>query len=223
MLKLTAPSVLSTPINGRWPMLHLVGQNFWQERRKCRTPCGTFFRNKACVQRLLPPLRKKREKGLFRIAWAAPAWGGVAVHIYLSPMTDHNKTGAQSTAENSRRIFTIWYYFSRLPKNRTFQGNRKKFRVIGGSKQISGNKEMEWGRNIWQKIKTRNWNNFNVSDCSVLFFDLSGHLKHGSSYRGWIYIEITWREKNYFELARGSSYRGKNYSKCMNEIDFDFS
>ena len=30
-------------------------------------------------------------------------------------------------------------------------------------------------------------------------------------------------EKNYFELERGSSYREKNYSKCMNEIDFDFS
>ena len=46
-------------------MLHLVWQNFWQERRKRRAPCGTFFRNQACVQRLLPPLRKNKGEGAF--------------------------------------------------------------------------------------------------------------------------------------------------------------
>ena len=91
-----------------------------------------FFEIKPVYSGSSLPSEKIREKGLFRIAWAAPAWGGVAVHINLNLMTDHNKTGAQSTAESSR----------------TFQGNRKKVRVIGCSKQISGNKEMEWGRNI---------------------------------------------------------------------------
>ena len=62
-------------------MPHLVGQNFWQERRKCRTPCGTFFLNLPCVQRL-PPLRKKRRRAFPNSLGgsAAPAWGGVAVH-----------------------------------------------------------------------------------------------------------------------------------------------
>ena len=83
-------------------MPHLVGQNFWQERRKYRTPCGTFFLNLACVQ-WLPPLRKKKEKALFRIAWAArrllPGEGWLYTG-YLNPVMDHNKTGVQSTAES---------------------------------------------------------------------------------------------------------------------------
>ena len=60
-------------------MLHLVGQNFWQERRKCRTPGGTFF-SKSSLCTAAPPSPQKKKKGLFRIACAAPAWGGVAVH-----------------------------------------------------------------------------------------------------------------------------------------------
>ena len=63
-------------------MPHLVGQNVWQERRKYRTPCGTFFLNLARVQ-WLPPLRKKKGEGAFPNSLggtAAPAWGGVAVH-----------------------------------------------------------------------------------------------------------------------------------------------
>lgn len=85
-------------------MPHLVGKNFWQERRKCRTPCGTFFLHLACVQRH-PPLKKKKGEGLFRIAWAArrllPGEGWLYT-VYLNPVMDHNKTGAQSTAESSR-------------------------------------------------------------------------------------------------------------------------
>ena len=57
-----------------------------------------------------PSPQKKKGEGLFRIAWAArrllPGEGWLYT-VYLNPMMDHNKTGAQSTAESSRRIFNI--------------------------------------------------------------------------------------------------------------------
>lgn len=42
-------------------MPHLVEQNLWEERRKCRTPRGTFHSplNLAFVERI-SPLRKKK-------------------------------------------------------------------------------------------------------------------------------------------------------------------
>ena len=63
-------------------------------------------------------------------------------------------------------------------------------------------------------------NNFNVSGCSTLFLSACRALKawfessrinlYGSDLKG---------NKNYFELAGGSSYRGYNNRKCMKEIN----
>ena len=65
--------------------------------------------------------------------------------------------------------------------------------------------------------------NVNASDCSTLFV-LICHLvtdvaRHGSSYRGSkFYKERTEGNANFFELAGGSSHRGRNCNKFMTEI-----
>ena len=63
---------------------------------------------------------------------------------------------------------------------------------------------------------------FNVSDASTLYFS---RLFKGSKKKTWfelsrvkLYRNDLRGNKNYFELAGGSSYRGLNYSKCMTEI-----
>ena len=65
--------------------------------------------------------------------------------------------------------------------------------------------------------------NVNALDCSTLFvlicYLLTDVARHGSSYRGSkFYKERTEGNANCFELAGGSSHRGRNCNKFITEI-----
>ena len=103
-----------------------------------------------------------------------------------------------------------------------FKGN-KRYRLIFWKKELSNKAWLKYRDGPWTwKVKDKeltqlycfDWNKFNVSDSSTLFFfRLVTRLKHRNDLKG---------NKNYFEIAAASSYRGfelsrVNYSKWMKE------
>ena len=69
--------------------------------------------------------------------------------------------------------------------------------------------ELEWQKSKDKEFTRLFWNKFNVSDFSTRFFpDLSRAYKMFELSRVKLYRNELKGNKNYFELAGGSSYRG---------------
>ena len=133
-------------------------------------------------------------------------------------------------------IFQSFYYnYGRLPITQTFKGNRKTFELLGvpviaSLKQITGSKEIsKWmgGEAIKQQSTKREWKKWQKSKDKEFTWDGCFEINSmfRTSVRGFfpscqvlitwfklLRVKLYWNQlkgnKNYFELAGGSSYRG---------------